>query len=173
MVEKNKPATESTDPEPQEVENAGRRKAIRKLMIAGGVVSGAATLPEEWTKPVIESLVVPAHAVGTTPPVVRSDRNLKHGFEEIDVQEVLGRLVEIPVSKWSYNHRQQDVRHIGPMAQDFFAKFGVGPDDRHIDMLDANGVNMAAIQALYRRLEEQDAEIRALRAEMAELKQRS
>lgn len=173
MDEGYKAQADDADAQPQDVQNTGRRTAIRKLMVAGGMVSGAAALPKEWTRPVIESLVVPAHAEGTTPPVRRSDRNIKHGFEEIDVQEILGRLVEIPVSKWSYTDQQPDVRHIGPMAQDFFAKFGVGPDDRHINMLDANGVNMAAIQALYRRLEDQDAEIRALRAEMAEMKQRS
>lgn len=49
--------------------HAGRRDAIRKLLIAGGMVSGAGALPESWTKPVIESIVLPAHAQGTaTPP---------------------------------------------------------------------------------------------------------
>jgi len=51
------------------VRHKGRRDAIRKLLIAGGMVSGAGALPESWTKPVIESIVIPAHAQGTaTPP---------------------------------------------------------------------------------------------------------
>jgi hypothetical protein len=39
------------------------------------------------------------------------------------------------------------VRHIGPMAQDFYAAFGVGEDDRHITSIDEDGVALAAIKA--------------------------
>ncbi len=44
------------------------------------------------------------------------------------------------------------MRHLGPMAQDFMVAFGLGDDDRKINFLDANGVVMVAIQALYRRV---------------------
>jgi hypothetical protein len=48
------------------------------------------------------------------------------------------------------------------MAQDFAAAFGLGDDDRSINMVDANGVLTVAVQALYRRVE-------ALEAQLAEL----
>ncbi len=34
------------------------------------------------------------------------------------------------------------------MAQDFYAAFGVGEDDRHITSIDEDGVALAAIKAL-------------------------
>jgi hypothetical protein len=56
------------------------------------------------------------------------------------------------------------------MAQDFAAAFGVGEDDKYISLVDANGVTMAAIQALYRMIQEKEAQISALRAEVDALK---
>lgn len=43
-----------------------RRGALKKLLAGGGVIVGASALPSEWTKPVIESVTLPAHA-GTSP----------------------------------------------------------------------------------------------------------
>jgi len=66
------------------------------------------------------------------------------------------------------------VRHLGPMAQDFRAAFGLGEDDRHISSSDADGVALAAIQGLNQKLEEtvrqKDARIAALEQNVAELK---
>jgi hypothetical protein len=58
------------------------------------------------------------------------------------------------------------VRHVGPRAQDFAAAFGVGEDDRHIHVVDASGVALAAIQALAARLAEAEANIAELQAEL-------
>ena len=58
------------------------------------------------------------------------------------------------------------------MAQDFHAAFGVGPDDRHIATVDADGVALAAIQALHRMVEDQRAELERLRARLGELEPR-
>ncbi len=56
----------------------------------------------------------------------------------------------LPISKWSYKVEDGSVRHIGPMAQDFAAAFGLGSDDRSIGTVDADGVALAAMQALLR-----------------------
>lgn len=58
---------------------------------------------------------------------------------------------------------------VGPMAQDFRSTFGVGGDDRSIAAVDANGVTMAAVQALYLRVEALEQETRALRTSNARL----
>ena len=58
------------------------------------------------------------------------------------------------------------------MAQDFMAAFNVGDSDRHIHMVDANGVNMAAIKALNTRLEEKDAQISTLQEQLDEVMKR-
>ncbi|MBX7430630.1 tail fiber domain-containing protein [Mycobacterium sp. Y57] len=68
--------------------------------------------------------------------------------------EILRRLSELPISTWTYGYDHVSVRHLGPMAQDFAAAFGLGDSDRRIDMLDANGVLMVAVQELTRRVAE-------------------
>lgn len=100
-----------------------------------------------------------------------SDRNRKRDFRELDPEETLGRLRQIPVTEWSYT-TQGGVRHIGPMAQDFHAAFGLGTDDLTITGTDLNGVNMLAIQALVDRTDKLRTENAALRDEVAELKRR-
>ena len=61
--------------------------------------------------------------------------------------------------------------HLGPMAQDFKAAFFPGRDDKTISTLEADGVALAAIQGLNRKLEERDARIAALEKNVAELKE--
>jgi hypothetical protein len=56
------------------------------------------------------------------------------------------------------------------MAQDFYAAFGVGPDDRHIFIVDADGVALAAIQGLNQKLDQKNAEIAELKRELEKLK---
>jgi hypothetical protein len=76
--------------------------------------------------------------------------------------EVLETLASLPISKWSYLWDGPEVRHLGPMSQDFMAAFHLGDDERRINLLDANGVNMVAIQALYRRVVTLEAEVARL-----------
>jgi hypothetical protein len=104
-----------------------------------------------------------------------SDRAIKHAIIPVDGDAVLDRLASIDVSRWRYD-ADPSVEHIGPMAQDFRAAFGVGESERHIATVDANGVTMAAVQALHRRVEAlrkrsdaRDEESARLRAEVASL----
>ena len=78
-----------------------------------------------------------------------SDRNAKANFVTIDPRDVLNRVAAMPISTWNYKTQDQSIRHIGPMAQDFYAAFGVGEDNKHISTIDADGVSLAAIQGLY------------------------
>jgi len=54
------------------------------------------------------------------------------------------------------------VRHMGPMAQDFWAAFGLWDNDKSITTVDADGVAPAAIQALHQLVQERDQRIAAL-----------
>ena len=89
-----------------------------------------------------------------------SDRNLKENVEMVDGNEVLARLAEIPIAKWNYTSQDESIRHIGPMAQDFHAAFGLGPDQTHIADLDLGGVSLAAIQGLYKLVQEENARLK-------------
>jgi Chaperone of endosialidase len=98
---------------------------------------------------------------------VTSDRNRKEAFAPVDAHVILDRVARLPIKSWRY--KGDTIRHIGPMTQDFAAAFHVGPDDRHIDLLDANGVALAAIQALAQRVQAQEAELSGVRAALARL----
>jgi hypothetical protein len=101
-----------------------------------------------------------------------SDVNRKHLFENVAGEDVLTRLRSIPIRSWSYRSDAEDIRHLGPTAQDFRAAFGLGNDDVTIGTVDADGVSLAGVQALDRRTLAQQAEIEALRAENAALRAR-
>lgn len=90
-----------------------------------------------------------------------SDRDLKENFTEIDKQKILDNLSVMPVTTW--NMKGTTVKHIGPVAQDFYAAFNVGEDDTHINTVDAGGVSLAAIQALYDIVKKQQKEIDGLK----------
>ena len=100
-----------------------------------------------------------------------SDRNAKEGFALVDVRSVLEKVLALPISQWSFKEFP-GVRHLGPMAQDFHAAFDLGPDDKHIATVDADGVALAAIQGLHRMLEDRDAQIQSLRLENQSLGRR-
>jgi hypothetical protein len=102
-----------------------------------------------------------------------SDRALKENFEAVDPASVLDAVRRLPVERWNYKADDPSVRHIGPMAQDFAALFEVGQDNRTITAVDANGVCLAAIQALATELEARDARIEALEAKVAALASRA
>jgi hypothetical protein len=100
-----------------------------------------------------------------------SDVNLKEGFAAVNGRDVLALLADIPITTWNFKSQGQDVRHIGPMAQDFYAAYGVGQDNLHISTTDADGVALAAIQALNEIVGEKEAQISALEARLTALEQ--
>ena len=99
-----------------------------------------------------------------------SDRNVKENFKAVDPRTVLEKVSRLPVTEWNLMSQPASIRHIGPMAQDFQAAFGVGEDDRHISTTDADGVALAAIQGLNQVVKEKEARIQKLEKDVAELK---
>jgi hypothetical protein len=99
-----------------------------------------------------------------------SDRERKENFKPVDPQAVLEKVAALPLSEW--NFKGEGVRHLGPMAQDFHAAFGLGTDERHITTVDADGVALAAIQGLNAKIEGEKQQREKLEAENAELKAR-
>jgi hypothetical protein len=98
-----------------------------------------------------------------------SDRNLKTNFASIDPADMLRRVQALPITTWNYTADDPAVRHVGPMAQDFAALFGVGTDDRRIHAVDGQGVTLAAIQGLIAEIEQLRSQNLALAARVASL----
>jgi hypothetical protein len=90
-----------------------------------------------------------------------SDENAKENFSPVDAQAVLESLVALPMTTWNYITENDSIRRIGPMAQDFYAAFGVGTDNLSISTIDAQGVAFAAIQGLNHKLEAENAALQS------------
>jgi hypothetical protein len=100
-----------------------------------------------------------------------SDVNRKENFEPVEGEEVLTKIRGLSLTSWNFiGHDPKQLRHYGPMAQDFFAAFGrdgigtIGTETT-ITSTDIDGILMIAAQALERRTE-------ALMVENADLKAR-
>jgi hypothetical protein len=99
-----------------------------------------------------------------------SDRNIKENFSPIDPSQILTKVLALPVDRWNYKS-DPGAQHIGPVAQDFRAAFGLGSDDKFIATVDEEGVALAAIKGLNQKVDENDADLRAqIKALQAELK---
>ena len=113
---------------------------------------------------VIRSAVAPEAGVilgaGSSTWAMGSDRDAKDNVVPVDPRGVLDRLVDVPIATWNYSAQPPQVRHMGPMAQDLHAAFGLGESDRHITSIDADGIALAAIQGLNSKLEQRDAALR-------------
>jgi hypothetical protein len=76
---------------------------------------------------------------------VVSDANMKTNLRDLDGEDVLSKLARIPIREWNYITQDASIRHVGPMARDFHAAFGLGGDDRRINTLDPDGISLKAI----------------------------
>ena len=77
------------------------------------------------------------------------DRNIKENFRELDGEEVLAKIKNIPVTEWNYKRSDPSLKYIGPMAQDFYAAFHLmGTDSLGLNSICMDGVNMAGVKAL-------------------------
>jgi len=104
-----------------------------------------------------------------------SDRDTKRDIAPVQPEEILAKVASLPITTWNRKTDLPSVRHMGPMAQDFAATFGLGDDDRHIAILDMAGVSLASVQALHgmmtKAMAEKDAEITELRQRLAALEE--
>ena len=101
-----------------------------------------------------------------------SDINEKHDIQQLNHQDILEKVIALPISQWRYKD-DPDSKHIGPMAQDFYRAFELGDTDKGISSLDSSGVALAAIQALKQENSklkvEKDTEISELKTQMTSM----
>lgn len=118
----------------------------------------------------VATLDVQGHVRGTSFKST-SSRALKTGFTALDPTEILVKVTEMPVTSWRYKTEEDDVRHFGPVAEDFQRLFGLG-DGKTIASIDSDGVALAAIQGLHAKVERQEATLLSKDAEIEALKTR-
>ena len=96
-----------------------------------------------------------------------SDSMTKENFRQVDKKALLETLARMRVRDYNLKSQDPSIRHIGPVAQDFHSAFGFGESNTAINMEDADGVAIAAIQALYEDNKALRSELEALKAELA------
>ena len=104
-----------------------------------------------------------------------SSRYTKENFSLVSGADVLSRLRGINVSTWNYISEGRNVRHMGPMAEDFFKAFQLGTGNTSIGVQDLTGVSLAAIKELNQRtdeLQQKTAEVEQLREQVNQLERR-
>lgn len=98
-----------------------------------------------------------------------SSRTSKTNFVALAGDELLARLSDLPIWTWNYLSADRGDRHIGPVAEDFYAAFGFGRSERSLAPADVAGVALAATQALQEQVAERDQRIADLEARLARL----
>lgn len=98
-----------------------------------------------------------------------SDSTTKRRFGRVNTRDILDKVTELPIERWSYKTQDENIQHVGPMAQDFYALFSLGEDNKTISMLDPSGVALAAIQELANQNRELRASIDKLQAQITSL----
>ena len=81
-----------------------------------------------------------------------SDRRKKEGFVALNDEVMFDRIMRSPVYTWNYITQDPNIHHVGPMAQAFYRQHGLGEDVTRISTVDMDGVIMAGILALDRRI---------------------
>lgn len=96
-----------------------------------------------------------------------SDKNAKKDVEPVTDEEALEAVEKTPVSKWSYKDGRGDGgEHVGPMAQHVRQTMGekAAPGGKQIDLITMNGVTMASVAALSRKVDKLTKAVEGARA---------
>ena len=88
-----------------------------------------------------------------------SSRTMKDNIIGVNEGDILDKLSNLAIKKWNYIADGEGIKHIGPIAEDFYSLFGLGIDEKHIATLDLSGVAIAGIQALNTESKQKDTQL--------------
>lgn len=101
-----------------------------------------------------------------------SDIKTKENIQLVNADDILNKVMDLPISIWNYKFDDESVKHLGPMAQDFFKQFNLGATDNKIATIDTSGVALASIKALGEKLKIKEQQISTLEAQNKLLNER-
>lgn len=93
------------------------------------------------------------------------DVNRKEDFTDIDRNLLLQKIAQLNIQHWRYKGTRE--YHISPTAQQFYALFGLGADNKGISTVDPAGIALAAIQQLVKQNEVLEQRITRLEQQLA------
>jgi len=101
-----------------------------------------------------------------------SSRYSKENFESTDGGALLAKLEQLPINTWNYRGANSQERHLGPVAEDFRAAFGLGASERYVSVTDEAGVALASVKALQQEIKQRDTRIEQLEQRLQALETR-
>jgi len=96
-----------------------------------------------------------------------SDKNMKKDIKKVSDEKALQAIEKTPVSDWQYKDGMADGgKHTGPMAQDVRKNMGekAAPGGKVLDLVTMNGVTMAGIAALSRKVDKLSKQVEGAKA---------
>lgn len=92
-----------------------------------------------------------------------SSKKLKHRKGSMSERVALHGVKNLKVDRWQYKKdvSADQATHIGPYAEDFKKKFGVG-DGRTISVIDALGVSLAAVKGVAKQVDKLERSVAAI-----------
>jgi hypothetical protein len=81
-----------------------------------------------------------------------SSRDLKENFTQLNKVDILNKIAQIDLTQWNYKLENASTTHIGPIAEDFYALFGLGGTNKSISTIDPAGIALVGIQVLNKNL---------------------
>ena len=93
-----------------------------------------------------------------------SDRNVKENFRP--VEGILGKIALLPIYDYNLKSQSADIRHIGPVSQDFNSLFEFTEAPLRINMSDFAGVGLAGVKALHVKVVALQERVRVLEAQL-------
>ncbi len=100
--------------------------------------------------------------------VQTSDVNKKENIRVVDGTSVLDRLAQLRIARWNFKDDAAHTDHVGPMAQEFHAAFGLGDDPTRISPLDVGGIALAGVKELQQQAHDYHAEVASLQQQLGE-----
>lgn len=99
-----------------------------------------------------------------------SSSTIKHGIQVVSSAQILSTLNDLDIAEWRYD-AAPNAKHIGPMAEDFYALFGFGSGPKTISPRDLAGVALAASKELSNRNSRLAEENESLKARLERLEE--
>lgn len=82
-----------------------------------------------------------------------SDTLSKANFSSFNPEYLMKEFGKLKLYKWNYIGGSMNVKHLGPLAQNFYSAFKLGESEKMISSVDADGVIFSSIINLNQRIE--------------------
>jgi hypothetical protein len=99
-----------------------------------------------------------------------SSRTKKENFIPLNQDEILHKIGQLKVTRWNFKTEGPSVKHIGPVAEDFYQLFKTGESENELPPMDSAGVSLAGVKALSAKLNAQQQQIERLEAAIKDMK---